>query len=266
MLSKLNALLGLSLVASYASAALINFGAPINARGLSKRAPGEVVTRCRVPGTAALTFDDGPYNDLREISDTLTRAGARGTFYFNGNNWRCIYDEDMASSVKYAYDAGHQIASHTWHHAHLNTLSQHDIHVELWLVEQAIHRITGAYPAFVRPPFGEYNSLLVEAATMRGMTITNWDFDSGDTSAPGVSAASTLAAYRNVIATRPSNILTLMHEITPSTTEVLPQVISELQAAGYRLVTAAECLGEEPYLWIDPPRERDAEWRCPARR
>lgn len=35
----------------------------------------------------------------------------------------CIYNEDQAKRVKYAYDKGHQVASHTWSHAHLNTLT-----------------------------------------------------------------------------------------------------------------------------------------------
>jgi hypothetical protein len=35
----------------------------------------------------------------------------------------CIYDEDQAKRVKWAVDRGHQIASHTWSHAHLNNLT-----------------------------------------------------------------------------------------------------------------------------------------------
>ena len=64
----------------------------------------QVITRCTVPNTAALTFDDGPYVYLyvrsfshfscrsittlpiKDISKALIAAGAKGTFFFNGNN------------------------------------------------------------------------------------------------------------------------------------------------------------------------------------
>lgn len=36
---------------------------------------------------------------------------------------RCIYDPDMVDNVKYAYNHGHQVASHTWGHRHLASLT-----------------------------------------------------------------------------------------------------------------------------------------------
>jgi hypothetical protein len=39
--------------------------------------------------------------------------------------------------------------------------------------------------------------------------------------------------------------------------EVLPYAIKVLQAAGYDLVTVAECLGEDPYLRVEDPSVRD---------
>ncbi|GLB40760.1 putative polysaccharide deacetylase [Lyophyllum shimeji] len=116
-----------------------------------KRARAQVITHCTVPNTAALTFDDGPYLYLYDISKTLKAAGAKGTFFFNGNNYGCIYSDDNAKRVKYAYDQGHQVASHTWAHKDLTTLTWDQIHDEMWRVELALRRITGAYPAFMRP-------------------------------------------------------------------------------------------------------------------
>lgn len=227
---------------------------------MTKRAPGEVITHCTVPGTVALTFDDGPYQWLNQISDTLTSAGAKGTFFFNGANWGCIYDETLAASVKYAYDAGHQIASHTWNHNHLATLDEASLQTQFSLTENAINKITGASTAYTRPPYGEYNELVQQVAAARGQTLANWDFDSLDTT--GATGAQSLQAYRDLIATHPSSILTLNHEITQSTVEILPQVIEELQAAGYTLTTLAECLGESPYISVAEPQPRDASWTC----
>jgi hypothetical protein len=39
----------------------------------------------------------------------------------------CIYDATNADRAKYAFDRGHQVASHTWAHLHLPTLSDAQI-------------------------------------------------------------------------------------------------------------------------------------------
>ncbi|KAH6913603.1 chitin deacetylase [Coprinopsis sp. MPI-PUGE-AT-0042] len=223
-----------------------------------------VVTKCTEPNTVALTFDDGPFIYLNELVDTLNKAGAKGTFFFNGNNWGCIYDEANAARVKHAYDHGHQIASHTWSHAHLASLNQIQLNWEFWLIEEAILKITGAFPAFTRPPFGEYDNDVLQVARFHGQTIVNWDFDSRDTS--GASAAQSIQNYRALVANHPPSALTLNHEINESTVRVLiPGIISSLQDAGYRLVTVAECLGVEPYIWVEEPQERDDTWQCRRR-
>ncbi|KAG8964449.1 Carbohydrate esterase 4 protein [Tulasnella sp. 419] len=78
------------------------------------RAPmAQVYSKCTKAKTVALTFDDGPYYYMYDISKTLIANGAKGTFFVNGNNWMCIYDEN-GKRVKYLYDKGHQIASHLW--------------------------------------------------------------------------------------------------------------------------------------------------------
>ena len=41
-----------------------------------------------------------------------------------GTTGGCIYDAELSHSVKNAYDMGHQIASHTWHHWNLTTLNR----------------------------------------------------------------------------------------------------------------------------------------------
>lgn len=231
---------------------------------LFKRAPGEVITSCTVPGTAALTFDDGPWWYLNEIANALTAAGGKGTFFFNGHNWGgeagCIYNEDQAARVKFAYDQGHQVASHTWSHKDLNTLNWDQLHNEFWLIEEAIMKITGAYPAFVRPPFGNYNDLVKEVARVRGQAVTLWDFDSNDWQHD---APTVMADYNAKIASHPSSILALNHEVHQHAAQVvLPQAITALKNAGYRLVTLAECVGQAPYQWVGNPFPRDASWTC----
>ncbi|KAF5374534.1 hypothetical protein D9615_009076 [Tricholomella constricta] len=211
----------------------------------------QVITQCTVPNTVALTFDDGPWLYLYGVSDALVAANAKGTFFFNGNNYGCIYNADEIKRVRYAYDNGHQVASHTWSHKDLSTLSRDQIDDELRRVEQALQRIVGVVPAFMRPPFGKYNDLVRQVSSSRGQKLVLWDFDSKDSL--GATPAQSENLYDNIIAKRPSTILALNHEVYKTTVDqVLPYAIKKLQNAGYRLVTVAECLGLPAYQSVGP--------------
>ncbi|EEB89647.1 hypothetical protein MPER_12235 [Moniliophthora perniciosa FA553] len=194
-----------------------------------------VYTTCSQPNTIAFTFDDGPwiYND--EIVSFLGEQGIKATFFFNGNNWDCIYNNDAMNRVKNVYNNGHMIGSHTWSHADLTTLSWDQIHDEMWRVEQALQRIIGVTPAFMRPPYGNYNDLVRQASAVRGQSLVNWDFDSGDS--VGASPEQSKSDYANLIQQHPNTVIALNHETEQSTAEdVIRTVIPELKNAGYTLL------------------------------
>ncbi|TFK95805.1 carbohydrate esterase family 4 protein [Pterulicium gracile] len=227
-----------------------------------RRAPAQVITSCTVPNTAALTFDDGPWVYAYDVSKSLVAAGAKGTFFLNGDNFECIYSDTNVKRVKYLHDKGHQLASHTWGHRNLTLLNWNQIHDEMWRVEEALIRIAGVQPAFMRPPFGAYNDLVREASGVRGQKIAIWDLDTGDT--VGATPAESKARYDQAISQKPATIHSLAHETKwESVSNILPYAIQKLQASGYRLVTLAECLGEQPYQWTQAPGVKDpATWKC----
>ncbi|KAJ6553549.1 carbohydrate esterase family 4 protein [Mycena vulgaris] len=222
-----------------------------------------VFTSCTVPGQVALTFDDGPYIHMKEISDKVSAAGGKATFFVNGLNWDCIYDAPQVDSLKYAYGKGHQIASHTWSHPDLTTLSQAAVDSEITKVDDALVKILGVQPAFLRPPYGNYNDIVrTAAAAHNNKALVTWDFDSGDSTGATSSASKTL--YDNAINAHPATLLALNHETSATTvSDVLPHAIQALTAGGYKFVTVAECLGGLPaYSSVTTPGTRDASWTC----
>ncbi|XP_006457414.1 hypothetical protein AGABI2DRAFT_212813 [Agaricus bisporus var. bisporus H97] len=237
--------------------------APQEGEGDGSSAPGggggggkaQVITTCSVPGTAALTFDDGPYQYTFEVSKILKDNNAKGTFFFIG----CITSPADAARVKAVYDAGHQVASHSWNHKDLATLSKDEILSEMSSVSQAIQQITGVRPAQMRPPFGSYNDAVLEAAGQIGEDVVIWNLDSGDS--VGAAPDESKARY-NQAAQGNSPILALNHE-THGTKDILPAAIQILQNSGYRLVTVAECTGREPYLKSDAPPLTPVSAVCP---
>lgn len=42
---------------------------------------------------------------------------------------------------------------------------------------EAVQRITGAYVAHMRPPYGNYNQMVLDAAGIRGQSVITWDFE-----------------------------------------------------------------------------------------
>lgn len=75
-------------------------------------AAGVVINKCTQTGVLALAYDDGPYKDTSALVDILDKGGVKGTFFWTGTLYGCIYGQTAA--VKKAYASGHQIASHTW--------------------------------------------------------------------------------------------------------------------------------------------------------
>jgi len=94
-----------------AGAAALPAPSPIE---LVRRAPnpGIVITKCASPGMLALAYDDGPYQYTAALVDILDKAGAKGTFFWTGTLYGCIYKQQAA--VEKAFAGGHQIASHSW--------------------------------------------------------------------------------------------------------------------------------------------------------
>lgn len=73
---------------------------------------GAVIDRCTVPGTFALTFDDGPFIFTNKILDLLRANGVRATFFLTGQlHANIVSNGDI---VRRAIAEGHQVGSHTY--------------------------------------------------------------------------------------------------------------------------------------------------------
>lgn len=227
--------------------------------------PG-VIKTCTVPKTFALTFDDGPYTWNHLLAKLLKDNNATGTFFINGYNWGCIYDENLSSQLKQTFDMGHLIASHTWSHPDITKITDKQLHRQLDLIEHAMIAITGYKPKLFRPPFGYITERNVDLLHKRGYTIISWDVDSGD--ALHVPVEKIMARYDNWAKTCPKPHITLNHETHDTTvTKTIPHAIKVLKHAGYKLVSVAECLGlgtkrSDWYTYVGKPKKRDASWTC----
>jgi peptidoglycan-N-acetylglucosamine deacetylase len=99
----------------------------------------------------ALTFDDGPDPTFTpRILDTLREHGAKATFFMVGA--RVEAHPELVARVR---DEGHQVGSHSHHHAMtFHLLRPRAMAAEIERGIAAIRRILGVEPMAFRPPIG----------------------------------------------------------------------------------------------------------------
>jgi len=120
---------------------------------------GAGIYDCTVPGTVALTYDDGPYIYTNDVLDVLKQYNAKATFFMTGNNNGKGEIDNAANGwstiVQRAYNEGHQLASHTWTHPHLSNLTSQQRKQNMWSNEMALRNILGFFPTYMRPPYSD---------------------------------------------------------------------------------------------------------------
>ena len=110
-----------------------------------------------MPGTVALTYDDGPYIYTSDLLGLLAKYNASVTFFITGNNYG-KHGIDNASTpypdlIRRMYQEGHQIASHTWSHQLLDQLTHLERMDQMIKNEMAFRNILGFFPTYMRPPY-----------------------------------------------------------------------------------------------------------------
>lgn len=237
--------------------------------------------RCTKAGSFALTFDDGPSVLTQGLLNYLNTQGVKATFFVNGINWKNAETNNplpgiygLSSVVKAAYDAGHQICSHTWSHTDIITVDQYNVTYEMTRLNNAFRSILGVVPTCFRPPYGDYdaNSLGV----LQGMgygedsggAIVSWDLDpvDWDPSVHGNTPKAQIADMLNEFVQQigsttagASTFMTLNHDVWNTTADfrtsaqggpypgVVPlaqKVVELLKPKNFKFVTLDECLGK----------------------
>jgi polysaccharide deacetylase family sporulation protein PdaB len=191
---------------------------------------------------AAVTFDCAwGADDIPRILDTLKEADIRATFFMVGQ-----WAEKNPEMVKLMAQEGHDTANHSYSHFRMGGLDSEKIRSEIQKCGDVVEKLTGSKCDLFRAPYGDYSDRLLSEAGQLGYYTIQWDVDSLDWK-PGISKAEILQRIRNKI--RPGSII-LFHNDTPYTAELLPEIIAELKAGGYRLVPASELIMREGY-YID---------------
>ncbi|KAI8981592.1 hypothetical protein BDF20DRAFT_986641 [Mycotypha africana] len=198
----------------------------------------------------ALTFDDGPSNFTNNLLDILDKAQIKATFCVMG-----AHAAKYPDIIKRAYDAGHHIASHTYSHPHLMSLSNEDIVHEIKATEEVIMAATGIRPTYIRPPYGEADTRVKAIFKKLGYKTLMWNVDPTDYNVHMLhDGASRIQKSIEKIANggdsglnahKDPGYISLQHDLYKTSINQVDEIINFLQNKGYDLMTAAECLGDK---------------------
>jgi peptidoglycan/xylan/chitin deacetylase (PgdA/CDA1 family) len=135
-----------------------------------------------LPGTVALTFDDGPNPTFTpQILAILKKYDVKATFFVVGMN-----AEKYPDLIKAIHDQGHVVASHSQTHPMLTKISEAQLQNEIIKPSEIVNKILGTNPKCLRYPYGASNLHVREAIRAHGMTPTPMGFNSFDYDRPGV--------------------------------------------------------------------------------
>lgn len=197
----------------------------------------------------AITFDCAwTAEDIPLILKTLDEYEAKATFFVVGS-WAEKYPE----SVRLLSENGHEVAGHSYNHAHYASLSSQQLIADMAKCDKVLYGLTGKILPIFRAPYGEYNNTVVKSASDSGRTLIQWDVDSLDWK--NLSEQDML--NRILPKVRNGSIL-LFHNGTKYTASALPAILSALREEGYRFVPVGELLLPEPYIIDHEGRQKSA--------
>nr|WP_300323777.1 polysaccharide deacetylase family protein [uncultured Anaerostipes sp.] len=192
----------------------------------------------------ALTFDVAWGNeDMEEVLRILKQEKVEATFFFSGE-WMENYPADVKKIAK----AGHDIGNHGDHHKYMTKLSKEEQIEEIRGANDKAKALLGTSMELFRPPYGDYDSQVVETAESMGCYVIQWSVDSLDWMEPGADAViEKVCGHKDL----KSGAILLMHTGTQCTKKALKPMIQKLKRQGYGFVPVSELIYRENYR-IDP--------------
>ena len=178
----------------------------------------------------AITFDDGPaYNKTDKLLKELDKRDARVTFFMLGE-----LANKQKDLVKKAYNYGHTIGSHTYDHKNLKKLDHEEIDFEINYTNEILSNIIGEDVRFVRPPYGAYNSDILNQVNM---AFILWNEDTLDWK---YRDAEKVRDY--IVEHASDGDIILLHDIHSTSVEGAIMAIDILKEQGYEFVSLEEML------------------------
>jgi peptidoglycan/xylan/chitin deacetylase (PgdA/CDA1 family) len=161
-----------------------------------------------------------------QILSILKQYKASATFFVVGK-----MAEKYPDLIRAIHRGGHVVGNHTYHHVNLTKIPVKEIIVEWEACNEVIQSITGKRPQYARPPGGDYDRRVMDAAKRAGLTFVLWTENVGDYLRP-----SPQKIESTLIRNASNGDIFLLHDGVPETLHALPFLLSQLKRKGFTLV------------------------------
>ncbi|KAG0257717.1 chitin deacetylase [Mortierella polycephala] len=212
---------------------------------------GDDITACAAPNTWGLTFDDGPSTATPTLLNFLKTNKVTASFFLIGSNV-IQYPE----TVKREVTEGHHLASHTWSHHALTTLSNEQIVAEMKWTEKAVMAATGLRLKYMRPPYGDINNRVRFVLKKLGYIPVDWtgdEFDTNDWRMPTMSEDTVIETFTKsldayVASPKTKGFYCLEHDVNAGTVAVAQKLIPLGITRKINIASVAACESDaQPY-------------------
>ena len=176
-------------------------------------------------------------DDIDSILKTLEENNTKITFFMVGD-----WIEKFPDAVKKIHDAGHEIASHSDTHPHVNNLSYEENIEEIEKSNDKIEKITGSRTKIYRAPYGEYNNTVIQAAQDKGYFTIQWSLDTLDYT--GLTCDEMWNRMKDKLK---SGDIILSHNGTKHTADSLDTLIKNIKSKGLEVVKVSDLIYLENY-------------------
>lgn len=187
----------------------------------------------------AISFDAAWGNeDTSNLVKTLKKYDVPATFFLVGA-WVDKYPE----SVKEIAKAGNEIGNHSNTHPYMTDLPKTKMIDEITSCNEKIKAIIGVTPVIFRPPYGDYDNIVVETVEECKMKTIQWSVDSHD----WMDNATADSIYNRVVSKVQNGSIILMHNGAKHTPEALPRILETLKKDGYEFVLISDLIMKDNY-------------------
>ncbi|KAF5723792.1 bifunctional xylanase deacetylase, partial [Fusarium mundagurra] len=186
------------------------------------------------------------------------RYNAKATFYITGRNLGkgAINDPDTPwpGLIRRMVRDGHQIASHTWSHQRLTTLSRSKFWNQMIYNEIAFADILGYFPTYMRPPYSASNATTDAWLNELGYHITYFNLDTEGYLHDSPNTISTSKQiWDNTVEGRSpatNKWLHIEHDPVYQTVYNLTEyMLRSIRRNNFTAVTVGQCLQDAPSNW-----------------
>lgn len=152
--------------------------------------------------------------------------------------------ESYPEDVKAILAAGHDVGNHSETHPNMSELSAEEIRTEVMTVHDRVKELTGYEMTLFRPPYGDYDNLVIDTLEECGYYTIQWSVDSLDWKDYGVQQIITQVCDNEHLE---NGAIILCHNGAKYTAQALDEMLTNLENQGYQFVPISELIIKENY-------------------